>query len=85
MKRSFGTFLTRLDETGLLDKIQARALKHHVSLSGLYDGDRSPSVIAARRDVYSWLVRSGKSVNEVARLFDRAPNGVLKLTGRRGN
>lgn len=78
-KRSFAKFVRRLGERGLHVSIEARALKHNVSLKDLYEGDREASVMVARRDVYSWLMESGKSVNEVARLFDRAPNGVWKL------
>ncbi len=83
MKRSFKRFSDRLVNAELYLKIQALALKHHVLLSELYDGDKSPSIISARRAVYVWLIRQGKSVNEVARLFDRAPSGVWKMTRSR--
>lgn len=79
MKRSFKRFESRLGAIGLHDRVDARARKKHVSLRELYDGPGTASVASARRDVYSWLVKKGKSINEVARLFDRAPSGVLKL------
>jgi hypothetical protein len=79
MTRSFDKCAKRLGNHGLYVSIEDRAHKHGVSLRELYEG-RATSIIAARRDVYSWLVKNGKSVNEVARLFDRAPNGVWKMT-----
>jgi hypothetical protein len=81
MKRSFQNFVKRLDAIGLHEKVEIRSLKHHVSLLELYEGpSRATSISAARRAVYQWLMKEGKSVNEVARLFDRAPNGVWKMT-----
>jgi len=81
MTRSYPDFLKRLKAIGLHDAIEMRALKKYVSLRSLYEGpDMATSVIAARKDVYRWLVKRGRSVNEVARLFDRAPNGVWKMT-----
>jgi hypothetical protein len=88
MKRSFERFEMRLYESGLHDEVQKRTLKLHVSLRELYEGPaRAPSIAAARRDVYKWLMGKGKGLNEVARLFDRMPSGILKLQGRgvRGN
>lgn len=79
MKRSFAKFTARLDAIGLREKIEKRALTFHVSLEELYDGPRAPSITAARRAVYSWLVKEGKSFNEVGHLFDRSANGVWKL------
>ena len=80
MKRSFRTFESRLQAIGLHGKVETRALQMHVSLRDLYDGPRASSISAARRSVYLWLMKEGKGLNEVARLFDRAPSGVLKLT-----
>jgi hypothetical protein len=81
MKRSYERFRTRIHKIGLLSKIETRALQLHVSLRDLYSGPgRAPSIAAARRDVYLWLIEEGKGNNEIARLFDRAPSGVLKLT-----
>lgn len=82
MKRSFAKFEARLKSIGLLDKVEKRSLALHVSLRDLYDGGHAPSIVAARRAVYSWLVKEGKSINEVARLFDRIPSGVYKLCAR---
>jgi len=83
MKRSFTKFVTRLDAIDLHKDVESRALKHHVSLRELYDGpSRAQSIAAARRDVYEWLVKEGKSINEIARLFDRAPSGVWKMLKR---
>lgn len=79
MKRSFGNFVTRLRDVGLYDAIEKRALASHVSLQALYNGDRTASVCAARRSVYLWLLKK-KSVNEIARLFDRAPSGIHRMT-----
>ena len=81
MKRSFTKFVARLDTIKLRTKVEARALQAHVSLRDLYEGpDRAPSIAAARRAIYLWLLKEGKGNNEIARLFDRAPSGVLKLT-----
>ena len=81
MKRSFQKFSERLEAAGLYSQVLERTLKRHVSLIELYEGPiKAPSIVAARRDVYKWLMKEGKGLNEVARLFDRAPNGVLKLT-----
>jgi hypothetical protein len=80
-ERSFSEFSDRLDSTGLRSKIEKRALKFHVTLRELYEGpDRAPSITAARRAVYVWLMKDGKGLNEVARLFDRVPSGVMSLT-----
>jgi hypothetical protein len=80
-ERSFRKFSLRLDKIKLRRAIEGSALAHHISLRDLYEGsNRAQSVSAARRAVYLWLMREGKSINEVARLFDRAPNGVWKLT-----
>ncbi len=85
MKRSFHKFCTRLEEAGLYSQVLERTLEQHVSLIDLYEGPvRAPSIAAARRDVYAWLMRKGKGLNEVARLFDRAPSGVLKLVSGAG-
>lgn len=79
-ERSFRKFIARLDEMGLHQELHKRTLTFHVTLKELYDGGREPSVIAARRAVYSWLMKEkGRGLNEVARLFDRAPTGVAKM------
>ena len=81
MKRSFEKFVDRLEAIGLRTKVEARALHSHVSLRDLYMAQgRARSIAAARRSVYVWLIKTGKSNIEIARLFDRAPSGVLKLT-----
>lgn len=79
MKRSFKKFVTRLETSGLFGRVEARAINMHVSLQDLYEGPYSTSVVAARRSVYSWLIQEGKTVNEVAVLFDRSASGVAKL------
>jgi hypothetical protein len=80
MRRSFERFLARLEEHGLRDKIEQRALEQFVSLRALYEGPiKVPSIVAARRSIYRWLMKNGKGLNEVARLFDRLPSGVRKL------
>lgn len=85
MARSFRKFVARLDKIGLRQALEGRALKLHVSLQDLYEGPgRAPSITAARRDVYLWLLNKGKGIREIARLFDRAPSGVLKLTQKNG-
>jgi hypothetical protein len=84
VKRSFQKFVARLDAIGLLNNVESRAVKLHVTLRDLYEGpNRAPSIAAARRSVYLWLMGDGKGLNEVARLFDRAPSGVMKLTRER--
>lgn len=83
-ERSFRKFQLRLNNTGLRAAIESRALTHRVPLRDLYEGaNRTQSISAARRAVYQWLVGEGWSVNEVARLFNRAPSGVLKMTKER--
>jgi hypothetical protein len=78
--RSFQKFVARLEEIGLREQIEKRTQAHHVSLRALYDGPREPSTIAARRAVYSWLIRVKKrGSNEVARLFDRSHASVSKM------
>lgn len=80
MKRSYTKFSERLAAIGLFNEVLDRALQEHVTLRELYEGpDKAPSIAAARRTVYRWLMKEGKGLNEVARLFDRAPSGVLKL------
>lgn len=80
MDRSFQKFVRRLDKIGLREGIEERTLELHVSLRELYEGQgRAPSIAAARRDVYWWLHQRGKGVNEIARLFDRAPSAVGRL------
>lgn len=84
MKRSYTGFVRRLASSGLLSDVEERTRKMRVSLLDLYEGpDKAQSIAAARRAVYGWLMKEGKSLNEVARLFDRAPNGVWKLTRTR--
>jgi hypothetical protein len=82
MTRSFEKFSKRLEAVGLFDEVLDRALREHVTLRDLYEGPvRAPSIANARRKIYKWLMKEGKGLNEVARLFDRAPNGVWKLVG----
>jgi hypothetical protein len=81
VKRSFGKFVLRLQDIGLHGKVEKHALALHVTLRDLYEGpDRAPSISNARQFVYRRLLKEGKGNNEIARLFDRAPSGVLKLT-----
>jgi hypothetical protein len=81
VKRSFAKFVVRLDAIGLRKNVEKHALKLHVSLRELYEGQgRVPSIANARQFIYRWLLEQGKGNNEIARLFDRAPSGVLKLT-----
>jgi len=82
MTRSFSKFQERLRTTGLFGRVESRTLNHHVSLQDLYEGRHTASVVAARREVYSWLIREGKSVSEVADLFDRERAGIRKMLGR---
>jgi hypothetical protein len=83
MNRSFQTFVRRLNKIELRETLEKRAARLHVSLRDLYEGPREASISAARRDVYLWLSGRGKGINEIARMFDRAPSGVLKLMRRR--
>jgi len=79
--RSYRKFTARLTAIGLLNSVESRAVKLHVTLRELYEGpNRAPSIAAARRAVYLWLMGEGKGINEIARLFDRAPSGVMKMT-----
>lgn len=81
MKRSFTRFLRTLDQIGLRQPLEEQALEAHVTLRDLYEGQgRSPSISAARKRTYTWLHHEkGKGINEIARLFDRAPSGVMRL------
>lgn len=83
MKRSFDKFTQRLEAIGLHGQIQERAVKLHVSLRDLYEGPRAPSIVRARRAVYVWLIKQGKGVNEVARIFDRTPSTISNLKKKR--
>lgn len=84
MKRSFAKFTARLDEIDLRHGVESRSVKMHVTLRELYEGPhRAPSIAAARRVIYLWLTKQGKGNNEIARLFDRAPSGVLKMMRER--
>ena len=84
MERSFRNFSRRLRSADLYDEVETFARTSHVSMHELYEGpDRAPSIIIARRATYLWLLEEGKSVKEIARLFDRAPNGVWKLTRKK--
>lgn len=79
--RDFKRFSTRLEAIALKGEIERRALEHHVSLRELYEGPiGAPSITAARRAVYLWLMEEGKGLNEIARLFDRAVSGISKMT-----
>jgi len=85
VKRSFKTFMRRLESGGLLEEVSTRARLNYVTLEELYDGpNRAPSIAAARKAVYKWLLKNGKGLNEVSRIFDRNPSGVAKLVGRNG-
>lgn len=80
-KRSFRLFTTRLSDIGLLKGAESRCRAFHISLRDLYEGQgRTPSIASARRAVYRWLRDGGKGINEIARLFDRAPSGIMKMT-----
>lgn len=86
MKRSFTSFARRLVEMSLRAEVEDRAKSFNVSLRKLYEGEfQAPSIVRARRVIYGWLVNvRGFGVREVARLFDRAPSGIVKmLKGRR--
>ncbi len=80
MKRSFSKFVSRLEAIGLKEDVEELARASHVTLRALYDGPPESSIVAARRAAYAWLLGEGKSHSEVARLFDRALNGVMKMT-----
>lgn len=80
-ERSFRKFAARLELIGLRGQIERRTLALHVSLRDLYEVQGTSSA-TARRAVYQWLMKEGKSINEIARLFDRAPSGVWKLLTR---
>lgn len=83
-KRSFQRFVRKLDKIGLRQALEERAIDLHVSLRDLYGDDSrgTTSISAARREIYLWLQKQGKGINEIARLFDRAPSGVLKMMRR---
>jgi DNA-binding CsgD family transcriptional regulator len=79
--RSFNKFVVRLESIGVRAKVEKYALSYRITLRELYEGpNRAPSITAARRDVYLWLMAGGKGNNEIARLFDRTPSSVSSLT-----
>lgn len=82
MKRSYSKFQKRIEEIGLFAEVERRAKKMNVSIASLYEGPRVPSISAARKSIYTWLMaKKGMGNNEVARLFDRAPSGIAKMVG----
>lgn len=84
MKRSFKKFTERLEHIGLREPLEKRARAHHISLLDLYEGPSlAQSVKTARKNVYLWLVGEGKGINEIARLFDRAPSSVWKMVQKK--
>lgn len=86
MERSYAAFLRKLDTIGIRSQLEKRSLKNQVSLERLYGTHARGSELtsAARADVYVWLAKRGMGINEIARLFDRAPSGVMKLLRRNG-
>lgn len=80
MTRSFSKFERRLRDADLYDKLERLSLSKHVSLRDLYEAPRMISIRIARRAAYLWLMKRGKSVNEIALLFDRAPSGIHRMT-----
>jgi hypothetical protein len=85
VRRSFAKFVARLEEIDLRRGVESCSVKMHVTLRELYEGEgRETSIAAARRVVYLWLSKEGKGINEIARLFDRAPSGVTKLMREKG-
>ena len=67
MKRSFTKFARRLKLIGLYAEVEKRAFKMHVTLQELYEGpDRAPSIAAARRAIYTWLMGEGKGKKDEA-------------------
>ena len=85
MRRSFAKFVARLEEIDLRRGVESCSVKMHVTLRELYEVEgRETSIAAARRVVYLWLSKEGKGINEIARLFDRAPSGVTKLMREKG-
>lgn len=84
MKRSYTKFEARLESVGLLTDVEKHARRQSITLRELYEGpDRAPSVSAARKSVYTWLSKRGKGLREIARIFDRAPNGIRKMLNGR--
>jgi len=77
--RVYPDFVSRLASSGLLADVEKRTMSFHVTLRDLYEGGGASSIIDARREVYAWLQGQGKSINEIARLFDRAPSGIHKM------
>lgn len=81
-ERPFKAFTARLKAIGLLEEISEIARRtSHITLIDLYEGSgKIPSIGNARREVYRHLAESyGKGINEIARLFDRAPSGIMRM------
>lgn len=79
MKRSYEKFVARIDQMGLTGMLDKRLKKSRVTVIEIYQGGRAPSIVAARRDVYRWLNDIGYGNNEIARMFDRAQSGIMKM------
>jgi hypothetical protein len=76
-----------LEECGLYDELWAIAERHDVGLSEVYEGGRDRAALAARLEIWLWLVvETGRSASEVATLFDRSASSVrhaLRLLEKR--
>ena len=66
------------DECGLLKPMLKTCSKHAVTLRDVYGPSRTPSIVVARWEVWSWLQTSKKkSSSEIGRAFGRCHTTVL--------
>lgn len=76
-KQSFRRFHLYVEECGLDEPLRAIGRHHGVTLFEAYSDARGPSVVAARIEMWHWLVSEmGKSPAEVAAMFDRDRGAV---------
>ena len=70
-QQSFRRFYIYISERNLEQEMRERCMKHHTTLRDIYLDVRWSSVHAARLEIWWWLFSLGKSLNEIARMFDR--------------
>jgi hypothetical protein len=76
-KATFCRFQLYLEECGLDEPLRAIGRRHGVTLFEVYSSVRGPSVVAARIEMWHWLIAEmGKSPAEVAVMFDRDRGAV---------
>lgn len=75
-RESFKRFFRYLEEVELSDAFREILRRHHVSFWDVYGDVRGVAMFAARIECFWQLERLGRSVNQIARLFDRNADSV---------